>query len=212
MKIFKSLKIKIFSIVSVLVLIPFGSPVLASESSEWLALTAEYKDELLDLLEQGKAYSEEQLEIIRDCMNESSMDDTLECFSRGGFDDAKKIVENLFAELSGLRERICGDNSDENIYACDTIEKSLKRFSEKIESSWSDSIQKGAAFLRKANELFYLKKKICDRINEKGCWSWLNERIDLKCNPEHFEASPEELRQCRLAVANDVWERLDTGG
>jgi len=56
----------------------------------------------------------------------------------------------------------------------------------------------------------YLKKKICDKINKKVCWSWLNERLDLNCNPQKLANDIEKLQQYRMKVAGDVWGKLST--
>jgi hypothetical protein len=55
-----------------------------------------------------------------------------------------------------------------------------------------------------------MKRKICKKINQEGCYQWLNERIDLKCRPQKAGNDAVNTEDCQLEVTQEVWERVSS--
>ncbi len=185
----------------------------ATESLEdLLEIPADYRDEIEEMLEKSKEFTEDQLEVIQDCLDESSAKEIANCFSKGGIDEAGKILSMIKDELFDVERRICGESSIFEKDRCEKFQESMKKFkgqADKLWSAWSSTMDRGRRYVEERNRLFTLKRKICQKINEDGCWKWLNERMDIKCNPKKIGYDAQKLEACQLEVANDVWDRLD---
>ncbi len=197
------------ALVALLLFVPMFVFANVDEVEDLLEIPVEYRDEIEDRLKESREFTEEQIEIITACLDESSMTQVLNCFSRGGIDEAANIWMLINEELANMEERLCGKSTFFEKDRCEQIKESLDRIREQMDGIWSTTMERGRKYLKEKNELIFLKRKICKKINQKGCWSWLNERLLLKCNPNKMGADLRKLEKCRLDVANDVWERLN---
>ena len=206
------MKVRKRLLVLVLLLITATTGVAVSkELQEWIDLPAEVHDELKQKLQKSKKYTAEQIEVITDCLKKPTMEKIINCLSNDGLEDAMEIGYMIKDEMRDLRDKICGSSSFGDQDRCKQLQKDLKGMGDRIRETWSKTLASGQTYLKKRTELTHLKKKICDKINKKGCWGWLNERMDIQCNPKKLDNDGEKLRQCRMEVAQDVWGRLNTG-
>ncbi len=198
-------------IIVALVIFCMSDTVFAASGSakDWLEIPAEYKDEVADKLEQSKEFTAEQMEMIKECLEESSFKETLNCISKGGVDEAAVILSSIAEAFGDIKERICGSSSMMDKNRCSQFKTRLQDWKDELSGTFSGTIKRGQQYLEERNKLFHMKRKICNKIGEKGCWTWLDERIDLKCNPEKIGTDLQKLEDCRLEVVNDVWERLN---
>lgn len=180
------------------------------EGKEWLEVSKEYKDEILEQLENSKQFTENQLEVIDDCLNESNVKEVLNCFSGGGVEGAAGALTIIRDELEQIRERICGKGSWRNKDKCQKFGESLDKLRTDLQKTWGELLQKGKDYLEQSNNLLFMKRKICRKINQDGCYRWLNERIDLKCNPKKTGNDPAIIEKCRLDVTQEVWDRVNS--
>lgn len=179
------------------------------EGKEWLEVSKEYKDEILEKLENSKQFTEDQLQVIDDCMNESSVKKVLNCFSGGGVDEAAGALTIIRDELGNIRERICGKGSWGNKDKCQKFGDSLSKLKKDLQQSWGELLEKGKNYLEQSNKLLFMKRKICRKIDQEGCYRWLNDRIDIQCNPNKIGNNPATIEKCQLEVTEDVWGRLN---
>ena len=179
-------------------------------AGSWLDIPAEYRDEVAEKLEKSKHFTEEQLKIVKECLKQSGIKDTLNCFSDGGLDEAANILVIIRDELGSIKDRICGGSSSLDHNKCTQLQDKTVQLKDDLAAVLSGTIEKGQKYLEERNKLFTMKRKICGKIKEEGCWTWLEERLNLKCNPKKFDKHPEKLEQCQMEVVNDVWERLNT--
>ncbi|MBU2645041.1 hypothetical protein KKI24_10060 [bacterium] len=175
----------------------------------WIDLPVEVHDELIRKLKAGKKYSEEQLETITHCLKESDVRQIVNCLSDDGLEDALAIGYLIKEEMGKLRDRVCGGSSMGEKDRCQKLQQDLAGMGDRILETWSQTLASGEAYLEKRTALTRLKRQICHHINEKDCWTWLNERLDLHCSPEKLGRDAEQLRQCRMDVAQDIWNRLN---
>lgn len=181
------------------------------KGEEWMELSSEVKDELIEKLEESREFTEEQLEVIQVCFEESSFKDAVNCFSSGGVDKASELFTIVEDELGHIRERICGESTLGNRDQCDRVKDSLAKLKSDLQSVWYTMLDKGKQYLEEKNRLLFMKRKICKKINQEGCYQWLNERIEIKCNPKTIGNDPETIEQCKLDVSEAVWRRLNEG-
>ena len=181
----------------------------AKELQDWMDLPAEVQENLTQKLKKSRKYTEEQMKTITNCLEKSKLEETINCLSNDGLEDALEIGYMIKDEMRDLRDRVCGSSSFGDKDRCKQLQKDLAGLGDRIKETWSKTLASGQAYLKKRTELTRLKKKICDKINKKGCWSWLNERMDINCNPKKLDNDAEKLRQCRTNIARDVWERLN---
>jgi hypothetical protein len=175
---------------------------------KWLDIPSEYKDEIADALETSKEFTEEQIQLITTCLEESSLKDSLNCLSDGGMDEAMGILLTVSEAFTGIKDRICGGTSLTDRDRCRQIQSKLNQWKDGLAGTLSGTIKRGQKYLEERNRLFFMKRQICAKIGEKGCWSWLDDRLNLKCDPGKIGSDPEILKECRLTVVNEVWERL----
>ena len=180
------------------------------EGKEWLEVSREYKDEILEKLKDSKEFTEDQLEVIDDCLNESNVKEVLNCFSGGGVDGAAGALTIIRDELGQIRERICGKGSWGNKDKCQKFGDSLHKLKNELQKSWGELLQKGKSYLEQSNQLLFMKRKICRKIDQEGCYRWLNERIDIKCNPKKIGNDPVTIEKCQLEVTEEVWGRVSS--
>lgn len=193
-----------------LFLIFLGSQqVFAAKGSDWLDIPPEYREQVIRKLNEGKQYTAEQLKVISGCLEKTSSEKIADCLSGGGLGEVTEIYSSVKSELKSIAEEVCGKSSFWEKNRCEKLEEQLSEFSKQLKTTWSDALQKGKQYLQKKNELLLLKRNICDKIDQEGCWSWLNERIDLRCNPSKLKDDPEKLHRCRMKTAEGVWERLN---
>ena len=183
----------------------------AKELQDLIELPAEVHDKLTQKLKQSKKYTEEQMKTITDCLEKSNIEKIINCLSDDGLEDTLEIGYMIKDEIKDLRDRVCGSSSFGDKDRCKQLQKDLLSLGHQIKETWSKTLASGQAYLKNRTELTRLKKKICDKINKKGCWSWLNERMDINCNPKKMDYEGEKLRQCRTNIARDVWEQLNAG-
>jgi len=186
----------------------------AEELRDIIELPVEIHEQLKRKLKDSREYTEEQLASINRCLERGNVKGVINCLSDDGLEDALEIGYIIRDEMSHLRDRICGSDShgDRCKKARDDVKhlgSSIQRWGTQLQEKWSQTVAGGKAYLDQRYELTRLKKKICDRINQEGCWNWLNERLDLNCKPKDLGHDPERLKQCRLEVARDVWQRLE---
>lgn len=187
----------------------------ATDLQDLIDLPVEVHDKIMEKLEDSKEYTEEQLETITRCMKKPGVKRIINCLSDDGLEDSLEIGYIIRDEMSNLRDKVCGGGFLEED-RCKKLQKDVadvglqvKDFGNRLKEKWSNAITGGKAFLEKRYELTRLKKKICDKINQEGCWSWLNERLDIRCKPSNLGNDPEKLKQCRIDVAQDVWKRVE---
>ena len=171
-------------------------------------LPEEVHEKLTQKLADSKEYTEEQLETITGCLKKSGIQRIINCLSDDGLEDAVEIGYIIRDEMGNLRDRVCRGNSMRDKDRCDKLQNDLKQIGTQIKDKWSKTLASGKAYLEKKYELTYLKKKICSKINQEGCWSWLNERLDIHCKSADFDHNVEKLKQCRLKTAKSVWKRV----
>ncbi len=179
------------------------------DGKEWLEVSGEYKDEILEKLNDSKKFTEDQLTVIDECLNESNLKKVLDCLSGGGVNEAAGALTIIRDELGQIRERICGKGSLGNKDKCQKFGDSLNTLKKDLQKSWGELLQKGKGYLEQSNELLFMKRKICNKIDQEGCYRWLNERIDLKCNPKKIGNDPATIEKCRLDVTQEVWDRVN---
>ncbi|MBU2514349.1 hypothetical protein KJ966_23680 [bacterium] len=180
-----------------------------NEVEDLLEIPVEYRDEIKDKFKESREFSEAQIEIIAECLKESSIKGVLNCFSRGGIDEASNILVLIRDELLNIEERLCGKSTLFQKDRCEKIKSNLDNIKKQIGNMWSTTMERGKQRLREKNELITLKRKICEKINQDGCWSWLNERLYLKCNPKKIGTDSQVQEKCRLEAATEVWNRLN---
>lgn len=176
---------------------------------EWLDISQEYKNEILQHLEDSKQFTEKQLDIVADCLDESSISEVINCFSKGGIDDAIALISGIKDQLGTIRERICGEDHLGNKDKCEQFSDSLLVLTKDLKTAWSSALEKGKKYLENKNQLLFMKRKICKKIDQEGCYQWLNERIEIKCDPKKIGNDPAVIKQCKLDVADEVWSKLN---
>lgn len=192
-----------------------GIALAAGNLQDIIDLPAEVHDKLKQKLEDSREYTEDQMASITRCLDKGNVRDIVNCLSDDGLDEAVEIGYIIRDEMSNLRDKVCGGTfSDRD--RCEKLQDDVKNLGVKmktwgsqLQEKWSKTVAGGRAYLEKRYELTRLKRKICDRINQEGCWNWLNERLDLHCKPSDLGNDPEKLKQCRLRVAREVWSRLE---
>ncbi len=199
-----------FSLLFGFFLIPVLIQASWGNSEEWLDITLEYKDEISDKLKESKQFTEDQLEVINDCLDESSVKEVLNCFSDGGVDEATGALIIIRDELVNIRERICGKSLLGNKDKCDQFGDKIIKLKADLQNTWASTLEKGKQYLDKKNKLLFMKRKICKKINEEGCYIWLNERIKIKCSPQNIGSDPAAIEKCQLDVTDEVWKRINT--
>ena len=187
----------------------FSALAMVSDKNDWLEVPNEYREKIFEKLKEGKKYSEEQLAVIGQCLQESTTKAALSCFSQSGFAEVSALYVTIEKELGELREKLCGEKVVRKKDNCEQLIDQLTQLKNQLKQGWSTALEKGQKVLKKKNVLFSLKRKICLKIEVEGCWSWLNERIALKCDPGKFKAEPDKLFECQLAVVTEVWKKLD---
>jgi hypothetical protein len=180
------------------------------QGKEWLEATREYKDEILDKLKDSKQFTQNQLGVIEDCLDEPETKEVLNCFSGGGVEKAAGALTLIGDELSRIRERICSGDSWGDRNKCQKFGDSLEKMKKDLQASWSELVNRGKSYLEQSNKLFFMKRKICKKINQEGCYQWLNERIDLKCRPQKAGNDAVNTEDCQLEVTQEVWERVSS--
>ncbi len=186
-----------------------SSLALAKDLQDLIDLPEEVHDKLKQKLEDSKEYTEEQMETITRCLKKSGVQRIINCLSDDGLEDAMEIGYVIRDEMGNLRDRVCGGSSILEKDRCEKLQNDVKNMGSRIKEKWSKSLAGGKAYFEKKYELTLLKKKICDKIDQKGCWGWLNERLDIHCKPTKLDHNAEKLRQCRLKIAQDVWKRVE---
>lgn len=186
-----------------------GSITVAKEMQDLIDLPAEVADKLKQKLDESKEYTDEQMEIITHCLKKSGVQNIINCLSDDGLEDAMEIGYVIRDEMGNLRDRVCGGSTILEKDRCNKLKNDVKTMGKEIKEKWSRTLADGKAYLEKKYELTLLKKKICDKINQEGCWNWLNERLDIHCKPADLDNNTEKLRQCRMEVAQDVWKRVE---
>ncbi len=184
-----------------------GGMAAPKDLQEWIDLPVEVHDALKRKLTESKKYTEEQLETITECLDKSEVQSIINCLSDDGMEDTLEIGDMIRDEMGNLRDKVCGGGFLEKD-RCKKLENDLKNVGIRIKDKWSRALASGKAFLDKRYELTRLKRKICNKIDQKGCWSWLNERMDLHCKPGDFSNDADKLKQCRMQVAEGVWEKV----
>ncbi len=176
---------------------------------DWIDLPVEVHDEIKRKLQNSQKYTAAQLDVISDCLKKSTLEKIINCLSDDGLEDTLEIGYMLKDEMLDLRDKICGNSSFGDKDRCKQLQKDLSGMGDRIRETWLDTLASGQEYLNKRTELTHLKKKICDKINKKDCWSWLNERLNIQCNPKKLENDGEKLRLCRMDVAGNVWKQLN---
>jgi len=195
--------------IAVLILIASTQYLAAADKlQEWIDLPAEVHEELTQKLKKSQKYTTEQIEVITGCLEKKGVKQIINCLSDDGLEDALEIGDLIKDEMRDLRNRVCGGSHILQKDRCKQLQKDLLNMGEQLKEKWSETMSSGQAYLKSKTELSQLKKNICDKINKKGCWSWLSERLDLNCNPQKLGNAVEKLQQCRINVAKEVWERL----
>ncbi len=190
----------------------FSAMVYAADGTvkKWLDVPSEYRKEIADKLEKSKRYTEEQMKVVKRCLDKSGAREILNCFSAGGLDKAASILLVIRDEFNSIADRICGGSSLTDQNKCKQLKENTILLKEGLAAALTGTIEKGQHYLEEKNKLFSMKRKICGKIKEKGCWTWLDERLNIKCNPQELGRHPDKLEQCRLEVLDEVWKRLKT--
>ncbi len=179
------------------------------QGKEWLEISKEYKEEILDKLKESKEFTKDQLEVINGCLDESSVKNALNCFSDGGIDGAAGALTIIRDELAAIGDRICGGNQFGNKDQCQKFGDSLNKLKNDLQEKWIAAVERGKKYLEQQNKLLFMKRKICKKIDQEGCYNWLNERIELNCKPEKLGNDPAAIEKCQIAVTEEVWSRLN---
>lgn len=186
-----------------------SSTTSAKDLQDLIDLPVEVHETLKSRFAESKEYTEAQLETITRCLDKGDVERIINCLSDDGLDDAVAIGYLIRDEMGNLKDRVCRGSSLLEQDRCRKLQNDVNAMGTQIKEKWSKTLDKGKAYLEKRYELTRLKKRICDRINDEGCWRWLNDRLDIHCKPSSLDNDPEKLRQCRLDIANDVWNRLE---
>lgn len=181
------------------------------KENQWLEIPEEYRKEISEQIKASKQYTAEQLSVITDCLSETSVAEILNCLSAGGIDEAAGILTLIRDKVSEIRERICGGSALGNKDSCDKLSDSLIRFKQDLQEAWSVTVAKGKQYLAEKNRVLTMKRSICNRIKQEGCYQWLNDRIELKCNPKKIGTNPTAIETCQWDVVEEVWQRLNSG-
>lgn len=179
------------------------------DTEKWVDMAEEYSGEIRKKLEQTKKFTEEQIDTITECMKQPTLKDNLNCLTDGGVDGASDVLVEVKDAMTDIQNRICGGSSAFEKDRCSQLKDRLDEWKKELTGNLSETMKRGQKYLEERNKLFFMKKKICTKIGEKGCWTWLDDRINIKCDPKKVGTNTKALESCRLDVVNDVWSKLN---